>query len=347
MHFERFRIARAALATAVIAVATFSLLGCQQSQSPTATSAPPESKQTSTEIFVTFEGPWAIVADPKNAANVIAIAPKTKSHTPLAVVPANIHLDAGTYDLAIPSSGGASNATVDKGIFQAHVDADAVQHALEDKGRYAIRLPKPAAYVVETRSASRVGSTYPPGASTEQDYASAVALRYNVAGTAGFQLAGTQETGGAIKPLLLELNTRVVRFTIDPIQAPLLDEPCHNHAREAFHDLTRLIGMALYVDFSDSPAECRKKDPQARRSEKAQSLPGLPTHSTEGAPIADLRTIQESTMQQASMLQASMSGGGFAVLDLALRKAIRGLAAAFYFFHSEGGACLAPIILGV
>jgi hypothetical protein len=347
MQIERFRIARVVLANAVIAVATLSLLGCQQSQSPTATSAPPESKQTSTEIFVTFEGPWAIVADPKNAVNVIAIAPKTKNHTPLAVVPANIHLDAGIYDLAIPASGGVSTVTVDKGIFQAHVDAEAVQHALDDKGRYAVRLPKPAAYVVETRSASRVGNTYPPGASTEQGYASAVALRYNVAGTAGFQLAGTPEMGAAIKPLLLELNTRVVRFTIDPIQAPLSDEPCHNRAREAFHDLTRLIGLVLYVDFPDSPAECRKKDPQSARAEKAQSLLGLPTPSTDVSSVADPSAMKRINMRQASIQQASVSGDGFAVVNFALRKAIRGVGAAFYFFHSEGGACLAPIILGV
>jgi hypothetical protein len=299
-----------------------------------------------TDIFVTFEGPWAIVADPKNAANVIAIAPKTKSHTPLAVVPANIHLDAGIYDLAIPTSGGANTSTIDKGIFQAHIEAEAVQHALDDKGRYAVRLPKPAAYVVETRSPSRVGTTYPPGASTEQHYASAVALRYNVAGTAGFQLAGTPEMGAAIKPLLLELNTRVVRFTIDPLQAPLSDEPCHNHAREAFHDLTRLIGLVLYVDFPESPTECRKKDPQAQRSEKAQSLLGLPLQWIDGAAIPDASTMQTS-MVRPNIQQASMGGGGFAVVNFALRNAIRELEAAFYFFHSEGGACFAPIILGV
>lgn len=345
MHFERSRNARVELAIAVIGVATLSLLGCQQSQPPT-TPGPPEPKPAMTDIFVTFEGPWAIVADPKNSANVIAIAPKTRSHTPLAVVPANIHLDAGTYDLAIPSSGGANTSTIDKGIFQAHVDAEAVQHALDDKGRYAVRLPKPAAYVVETRFSSRVGTTYPPGASTEQQYASAVALRYNVAGTTGFQLAGTPETGSAIKPLLLELNTRVVRFTIDPIQAPLSDEPCHNHAREAFHDLTRLIGVALYVDFPESPAGCRKIDPQVPRSEKAQSRLGLPVVATDGSPLEGASILQTS-MLRPNIQQESMSGGGLAIVDFALRKAVLGLEAAFYFFHSEGGACFAPIILGV
>jgi hypothetical protein len=39
-------------------------------------------------------------------------------------------------------------------------------------------------------------------------------------------------------------------------------------------------------------------------------------------------------------------GGGFAVLDFAAQKMIHGLEAAFYFFHAEGGACMAPIIVG-
>jgi hypothetical protein len=342
MQIERFRSALLILASGLVASTTLSLTACQQSQPPTATSGPPQPKHGATEIYVTFEGPWAIVADPKNSAYVIAIAPKTKSHAPLAVVPANVHLGAGIYDLSVPSSDGVNNVPVDKGIFQAHVDAAAAQRALDSKGRYAVRLPKPAAYVAETHYVSRVGSTYPPAASTEQDYASAIAVRYNVAGTAGFQLAGTDDTGVALSPLLLELNTRVVRFTIDPIQAPLMDEPCHNHAREAFHDLTRLVGLVLYVDFPDSKAECLKNDPQAPRSEKTQSRFDLPIPPTEGTSRAALGTIQQATIQL-----ASMSGGGFAVLNFALQKAIRRLGTAFYFFHSEGGACLAPIILGV
>jgi hypothetical protein len=341
VQIERFRRALLILASGLVASTTLSLTACQQSQAPTATSGPPQPKPGTTEIYVTFEGPWAIVADPKNSAYVIAIAPKTKSHAPLAVVPANAHLDAGIYELSVPPSDGVNNVTVDKGIFQAHVDAAAAQRALDSKGRYAVRLPKPAAYVAETHHVSRVGSTYPPAASTEQDYASAIALRYNVAGTTGFQLAGTDDTGVALSPLLLELNTRVVRFTIDPIQAPLMDEPCHNHAREAFRDLTRLVGLVLYVDFPKSPADCGKKDPQAARSEKTQLL-GAPMPSTEGTSPAALRT-----MAQAKIQQATMSGGGLAVLNFALQKAIRGLGTAVYFFHSEGGACLAPVILGV
>jgi hypothetical protein len=336
MQVERFSSTCSTVVSTVVLLATFSLVACQQSQPPVATSTPPDSKPATTEIFVTFEGPWAIVADPKNAGSVIAIAPKTKSHAPLAVVPANMHLDAGIYDLAIPASGGVSSPAIDKSIVQAHIDAEAVQRALDKKGLYAVRLPKPASYVAETRSVSRVGKTYPPDTSTEQDYASAIALRYNVSNSAGFQLAGAQDTGGAIKPVLLELNTRVVRFTIDPIQVPLSDEPCHTHAREAFHDLTRLMGLTLYVDFPESPADCRKKDPQTGRSEKAQSLLGLPMKSTAGFSVED-----PSTPQQANI------SGGFALLQFALRNVKRGLHAAFYFFHAEGGACMAPIILGV
>jgi hypothetical protein len=320
-----------ALASALLA--TLFLVSCQQSQPPTST--PPGPKRATPEIFVTFEGPWAIVADPKNANSVLAIAPKTKSHRPLGVVPANVHLDAGVYDLAIPTAG-VGNPTVDKNIFKATIAPEAVQRAVDSKGRYVIRLPKPEAYLAETRYSSRVSSTYPPDASSEQEYASAVSLRYSVSSMTGFQLTGTQDAGGAFKPLLFELNMPAMRFTIDPVAAPLLDEPCHAHAREAFHDLVQLVGLTLYVDFPGSPADCRKKDPQVTRAQKSQLLPDLQLKSI--VPLS----IEDSGLTQ----RAGMTGGEFAVLDLAEQKMMRALEAAFYFFHSEGGGCMAPIIVG-
>jgi len=326
-----------ALATALLA--TFILVSCQQSQAPTST--PPEPKRSTPEIFVTFEGPWAIVADPKNANSVLAIAPKTKSHTPLGVVPANIHLDTGVYELSIPAAS-AGAPSFDKSIYNATIAPEAAQRALDSsRGRYVIRLPKPEAYVAETRYASRVSSTYPPDASTEQEYASAVSLRYSVTSKTGFQLTGTPDAGGAFKPLLFELRVPAMRFTIDPIEVPLQDEPCHNHAREAFHDVAQLVGLKLYVDFPGSPADCRKKDPQLARSQEAQLLPDLPLKS-----IVPLSVVSLSVEDPGLTQQAGMSGGGFAVLDFAAQKMMSALEAAFYFFHSEGGSCMAPIIVG-
>jgi hypothetical protein len=141
--------------------------------------------------------------------------------------------------------------------------------------------------------------------------------------------------GGALKPLLFELTVPAMRFTIDPIEAPLLDEPCHNHAREAFHELVHLVGLTLYVDFPGSPADCHKKDPQAR-SQKAQLLPDLQLKSI--VPLV----VENSGLSQ----QAGVTAGGFSVLDFAAQKMMRALEAAFYFFHSEGGGCMAPIIVG-
>lgn len=317
------------------ALATLFLIACQQSQPPTGNATQAELKPATTEIFVTFEGPWGIVPDPKDANNILAIAPKTKTHRLLAVVPANTELDAGVYDLAIPARSAVGTPSFDKGIFRAKVDPQKVQHDFDIRAeRYIIRLPKPEGYLAETHSPSRVGATYPPDASTEQNYASAVSLRYSVTSKTGFQLAGTQDVGGDFKPLLLELNTPVIRFTIDPIEVHLHDDDCYTHAREAFHDLVLLLGLSLYVDFPDSPADCHKKDPQLSSSQKAQLLHGLPVNL-----IARLE-------EPGSTQEAGLLAGFSPYLDLASQRMVHAVEAAFYFFHSEGGGCKAPIIVG-
>src|ERR1035437_9205782 len=94
-------LAGAALATLLVA--------CQQSQPPTSAPAAAESKAVSTEkVFVVFEGPWAIVADPKDANSVLALAPKMKLHRDLYVAASNDStLAAGVYDLSVPAHGTA------------------------------------------------------------------------------------------------------------------------------------------------------------------------------------------------------------------------------------------------
>jgi len=317
------------------ALATLFLIACQQSQPPTATSTQAELKPATTEIFVTFEGPWGLVPDPKDANSILAIAPKTKSHRPLAVVPANTELDAGVYDLAIPARAAAGAPSFDKQILRANIDPQVVQRALNRRAeRYVIRLPKPEGYVAETRYPSRIGATYPPDASTEQNYATAVSLRYSVTSRTGFQLAGTQDAGGAFNPLLLELNVPVIRFTIDPVEVHLHDDDCSTHAREAFRDLVRLLGVTLYVDFPKTPPDCHKKDPQISASEKAQLLHALPVNL-----IARLSGEDRGLMQEAGIL------AGFSP-HLASQRMAHAVQAAFYLFHSEGGGCYAPIIVG-
>jgi hypothetical protein len=313
------------------AVATAFLIACQQSTQP---GPGPEPKTAASEVFVVFEGPWAIVADPKDANSILGIAPKTKSHRLLAVTPANTSLEAGIYDLAIPAHGAAGALDADKSFLRVTVDPKNVQHALDDKmERYAIRLPKPEAYRAETRYESRVGGTYPPDPSTQQNYVTAVSLVYRVTSKAGFSLAGTKDAGGAFNPLLLPLDTPMVRFAIDPAEANVADA-CSTHSRTAFRDLVRLLGVTLYVDFPESPADCHKRDPQLARSEKAQVMHGSPGEEPMGENLAPV-------------LEAGIAGHFLAPrLDFLGRKIEGSLAAATYFFHSDSGACMAPIIFG-
>jgi len=323
------------LAIACAVLATLFLVACQQSQPPTPASAPLESKSATTDVYVIFEGPWAIVPDPKDANSVLALAPKTKSHRPLALVNANKTLEAGVYELQIPPHGN-EGPTFDKGIFQVKVDPQAVQRALDNRSeRYAIRLPRPGAYVAETRHRSRVSSKYPPETSTEMDYVTSISLRYSVASKTGFSLVGTQDAGAEFKPLLLSVDTPTVRFEINPAEDTL--DSCYTHARRTFHELARLLGLTLYVDFPDSPDDCHKKDPQLAQAEKAQLFHGLPTSRFGGLFAGDLVAAQE----------AGIAGGVLATyFDFAARRVTQSLVAAFYFFHTGAGACITPIIVG-
>ncbi|MBZ5664664.1 MAG: hypothetical protein LAO30_08690 [Acidobacteriia bacterium] len=283
-------------------------------------------------MFVIFEGPWAIVQDPKDTNNILAVAPKTKSHRPLAVSPASVALEAGVYDFAVPAHGAPASLNPDASFLRATVDPKNVQRILDNRlERYVIRLPKPEGYVAGGRHRSRVGNSYPPDPSTEQNYATSISLRYNVSSLTGFSLAGTKDAGGAFNPLLLQLDTPIVRFTIDPAQ-DYNDDACNTHSRQAFSDLVRLLGLALYVDFPDNPSDCHKRDPQLVRSEKAQSLHALAVQQIAG--VAKLQT-------------GAVAGGILAAyFDLAARKIADGLALATYLFHADGAACTAPIIVG-
>jgi len=322
------------IAVACALLATLFLIACQQSQPPAATSAPAETKPATSELFVIFEGPWAIVPDPKDGNSVLAIAPKTKSHRFLGFVPGNTQLDAGVYDLTIPAKSATGSPTFDKGVLRVNFDPQVVQRALDRRTeRYAIRLPKPEAYVAETRFVSRVGPTYPPDASTEQDYVTAISLRYSATSKTGIQLAGTQDEGGAFKPILVEVNVPALRFTIDPVEVHLHDDECHFHAREAFKDVTHLLGLTLYIDFPDSPADCQKKDPQTRTAKALLHFP-----------VELLPLFGDGRKEPQTAGISWGASGGF--LSSAAKGVEHGVQAVYYFFHADGGGCLVPIPTG-
>jgi hypothetical protein len=218
-------------------------------------------------VLVTFEGPWAFAPDPNDANHVFAFAPKTKSHHDLVVetglAPSQqrqaASLPAGIYELALPSAGRSTKPDIDANVLQTKIDAQGVQHALSASDRYAIRLPKPEAYVASSTERSRAGSVYPPAASTEKDYVVTVSLRYRVATLNGFRFAGKPDDNTAFNPLSME--TPVINFAIQPLPGHMMDS-CNLHAREAFRDLAKLVNIKLFVDFPDDPSACRAQDPK-------------------------------------------------------------------------------------
>ena len=312
-----------ALAGALLA--TLVLVACEQSKSPTPAPVAGESKAASTEkVFVEFRGPWAFVPDPKDAHSLLAIAPKTKLHRDLYVQASNQStLVSGVYDLSLPAHSGPAAATADPSIAQAKIDAPSLQRALDDKSaRYVIRVPKPEEYVVAARSRSRLSASYPPDASTEKDYATAVSLRYNVSSLNGFSLAGTPD-GGAFNPLLLQVETPITRFVIEPAQNDDPRDKCDTHSRESFHQLATLLGLTLYVDFPDNPADCHKNDLQNAAAAKGERSWRSPLEQF--AALGDGNHLHGQT--------ESLAGTDLWPL------------AVMYFFAHPAGDCKAPILI--
>jgi len=255
---------------ACVAIAAFSLI-TRHATNQTALA----SEGALQEVFVEFEGPWAFAPDPADANSVIALAPKTKSHRDLTVQTWKQTLPAGVYDLSIPPHGAPGTSEIDVNILRAKIDPQNVQHVLDSKsGRYAIRLPKPDAYVEALHVRGRAGAPYPPDPTTEKDYVTSVSLRYSVSSLNGFSLAGTPDAG-AFAPLLLTVHTPILKFSIEPSHDAIPAETCHTHEREAFRDLTRLVNVTLFLDFPGDPGECLAQDPQNPHPVKAEFAPAF------------------------------------------------------------------------
>ncbi len=230
--------------------------------------------QKTQTVFVNFEGPWAFARDPNDANSVFAFAPKTKTHHDLVMKSSaskssdskaadSKTLAAGIYELALPAvrkSAPNSTPNIDPNVLQAKIDAQGVQHALNARSeRYAIRLPRPEAYVATSKERSRAGSAYPPAASTEKDYVTGVSLRYSVDKLSGFFLAGKPDDASPFNRL--SVDSPVISFVIDPLPGQMMDE-CSMHVREAFRDLAKLVNLKMFVDFPSDPSACREHDPQ-------------------------------------------------------------------------------------
>jgi len=304
-------------ALASILLATLSLIACQQSQPQ----LPAPAESSTEKVFVEFQGPWAFAPDTKNSNRVLAIAPKTKGHRDLFVLASNpSKLAAGVYELSLPAHSGTAAATADPAIARANIDPQSLQRALDSKSaRYVISLPKPEEYRVTGRHRSRIGPAYPPDAATENDYATAVSLRYNVSSLNGFSLAGATDSG-AFNPLLLQVETPMIRFDIAPALDDDPKDQCDTHSRASFHQLAALLNLTLFVDFPDNPDVCHKHDVQNAQSTQAKADSASP--------------VEPSATRRSG--PASAPAAGLATANLFN---------AMLLFDKPTGNCQAPVLL--
>ncbi len=303
-------------ALAVVFLAALLLVSCEQRTRPPAP----------VEVFVLFEGPWVLVDDPHDSNSVLALAPKSNLHRQLYVSASNeAILDAGIYTLAVPPHGTASNVPSDRTFAQAKLSAQSLQRAMDDRSaRYVIRLPKPEGYVAANRHTSRVGPSYPPDASTEQNYVTIVSLRYAVSALAGFTLTGNPDSG-TFTPLALAVETPEIRFTIEPSQVDDPSDQCHLHSRQAFAATVKLLNLTFFVDFPGDPSSCHNSDPQRPRSANAAMHRSWPL----------LQIAGQGIEPAISLLPAKVSDSLIAP---------QYLLASWYLLHLTGGACHAPIL---
>jgi hypothetical protein len=321
----------------IVFLAAIVMVACNQTKETTPATQPAASTpQPTQQVFVVFEGPWAFAPDPKDANSVIAMAPKTARHRPLFVQ--DSPLASGVYDLSLPARSGSAAGTLDPNILQVKIDPATVQRVLDTKlVRYAVRLPKPDAYVPAAHALSRVGSAYPPDPSSEKNWVTSTSLRYTVATLNGFSVAGSPDTG-TFNPLLLQVETPVINFVIAPVHDGDTGDKCRAHSRGSFGDLTKLLNVKLFVDFPEYGNDCHAQDPQNLRSSKAE----IDQRSILERVAAWLESNPED-VQDASVTSASIAPG---FLNSLIRGSAEGLKrhllAALYFFGAPVGNCGAP-----
>jgi len=330
------------LPAAPIAFATAFLLimclaGCAEKEKPA--SAPPPSEH----VWVVFEGPWGYAPDPNDPNSIIAIAPATPDHHDLYVQASySQQMKPGHYELAMPPRTVAPPGTIISDIFQTPIDPKVVNNVfnnvLSDPSlhRYAVRLPKPESYTPYTRYPSSIGSAPHPAANgiAARPWATGVALQYTVGSLSTFKVTGTPDTG-IFPDFTLQLDAHQISFVITPLHDDDPTDLCYIHDRVAFHNLTTLLGVTLFVDFQGSPPTCPAVDVEKPSRPKAQTTPA----QFEPTEIAAYRAVP---VQEAGVVPASSLS---ALARSPLRSIGRGVIAAFYFFAHPTGDCKAANII--
>jgi hypothetical protein len=118
----------------------------------------------------------------------------------------------------------------------------------------------------------------------------------------------------------------MIRFVIMPAQFDDPNDKCNSHSRESFRALTVLLGLNLYVDIPNDPADCHSKDPQSHRAANA-----------EGGSSTRLERLVALLTENVADVEGANAANVGRISDH--------LTAAMYFFGLPGADCVIPILL--
>jgi hypothetical protein len=156
-------------------------------------------------------------------------------------------------------------------------------------------------------------------------------LRYNVNSKNGFTLAGAPDTG-TFNPVLLRVETPLIRFDIAPAQDDDPNDKCDTHSREAFHYLTALFNLTLFVDYLEDADDCHQRDLQLEHPAKADAHSG----DQSSDPLGSWHLASRPT---ASLAAFNVSSAVSGFLAAAPRDARHYQAAFALFFGTPIGDC--------
>jgi hypothetical protein len=114
---------------------------------------------------------------------------------------------------------------------------------------------------------------------------------------------------------------------------------CHAPSREAFRDTVKFLGLTLYVDFPGDSANCHKTDPQVPRSTKAEAV-----QPSRFERMVALLSGELTGVQAAGAVGAAVPDNLRSLTERGAGNTVWDLIGAVYFFHTGGGACMAPIL---
>jgi hypothetical protein len=276
------------LATVVVVLAGIAVMAGQSlMQNGAALTDKPSAPKNKTvyPVFVIVRGPWAFVRDDINK-QLILVTVDVPGH-PSAYIRSQKpgpDLTFGVYQVSLPAgTTGVPMSPQDIVNFSAKSAQLAKITAIPSKlKRYVVSLPMPDDIGENLVDKARVGGV-PHPATSEQDYTTEMILSYSLTSLSAFSVTGKDNSGKPITPVSITPS----KIMYVGVASDFIGDPCDNHAKKAFNDLTTLFSNPLYVDYPPYDSTC----------------PPLEDQSPNGAPAvvekkADVRTTSPEEIQR-------------------------------------------------